>query len=148
MRFHGKRQRILLGRNPDDFSAPAIAFDDRGELITEGIEPVQAGAYGSVEGIRTGARNRQSSRAKVAQAKEANNYLEDAEFKALLAKLDVPDGESFDSPEQVVAPRFGSPLRTTRSPAKPSPEPAIPEEYYKNMDTALAASRSRGGKSA
>jgi len=57
LRFHGKGQRILLGRDPDDFSAPAIASDDSGNLICEGIEPVQVGAYGSVEGIRTVARN-------------------------------------------------------------------------------------------
>lgn len=148
LHFHGKGRRILLGRDPDDFSAPAIAFDDNGNLICEGIEPVQVGPYGSVEGIRTASRNGKAARAIVAQAKTANNYLENAEFKGLLAKLEVPDGESFDGPEQVVAPRFGSPLRTTRSPTKPSPEPVIPEEYYKNMDTALAASRSRGGKSA
>lgn len=63
LRFHGKGQRILLGRDPDDFSAPAIAFDDNGDLICEGIEPVQVGAYGSVDGIRTAARNGKAARA-------------------------------------------------------------------------------------
>lgn len=63
LRFNGKGQRILLGRDPDDFGAPAIAFDDNGDLICEGVEPVQVGAYGSVEGIRTAARNGKAARA-------------------------------------------------------------------------------------
>ncbi len=148
LRFHGKGQRILLGRDPDDFNAPAIAFDEAGQLICEGIEPVQAGAYGSGDGIRTAARNGKAARAAVAAGIEANNYLDDEQFKALLAQLEAPDGEKFDTPEQVVAPRFAAPLRPKRGSATPSEEPAIPEEFYRNMDTALAASRSRGGKSA
>ena len=66
----------------------------------------------------------------------------------MLAQLDAPDGGTFDAPEQVGAPRFAAPLRPHRSSAKPLKEPAIPEEFYRNMDTALAAGRSRNGKSA
>ena len=51
LRFHGKGP-VLLGINPDDLSAPAIAFAEDGSLISEGIEAVKAGEYGSAEGIR------------------------------------------------------------------------------------------------
>ncbi len=54
LRFHGKGQ-ILLGRDPDDLSAPAVAYDAEGNMICEGIEPVRRGAYGSVDGIRDAA---------------------------------------------------------------------------------------------
>lgn len=50
--YHGKGQRILLGRNPDDFEAPALAFNEDRRLICENIEAVTAGAYDSVEGVR------------------------------------------------------------------------------------------------
>ncbi|WP_323772048.1 hypothetical protein [Antarctobacter sp.] len=50
--FHGTGRRILLGRDPDDFNAPAIAFDDAGSLICRGINPVKRGPYASVDGIR------------------------------------------------------------------------------------------------
>lgn len=30
--WHGKGQ-ILIGRDPDNFDAPAVAFDDRGHMI-------------------------------------------------------------------------------------------------------------------
>ena len=84
-----------------------------------------------------GLANGKAARAAVAAGVEANNYLEDAEFKALLAQLDAPDGETFDTSEQVVAPGFGAPLRATHSSAKPSQETVIPEEFYRNMDTTI-----------
>jgi putative transposase len=53
--YHGKGQRVLLGRNPDDLSAPAIAYDETLNLICEGIAPVKRGDYMSVDGIREAA---------------------------------------------------------------------------------------------
>lgn len=85
--YPGTGGKILLGRDPDDFSAPAIAFDEAGRLICEGIEPVQAGSYDSVDGIRDAARNRKAARAAVAAAEMANNYLDDARFAEALAAL-------------------------------------------------------------
>ena len=52
LRHHGDGKRVLLGRNPDDFGQPALADDERDEVICEGIQPVLASAYGSVDGER------------------------------------------------------------------------------------------------
>ena len=38
--YHGTGKRILLGRDPDDLSQPALAFDEAGDLIAEGIATV------------------------------------------------------------------------------------------------------------
>ena len=70
LRWHGKGQ-ILVGRDPDDFEAPAVAFDDSGRLICKDIVPVKAGVYGSVEGAREAAKNRKAARDAVRQAQEA-----------------------------------------------------------------------------
>ena len=150
LEHHGTGEKVLLGRDPDDFSAPAIAFDEAGHLICEGIEPVQAGSYDSVDGIRDAARNRKAARAAVAAAETANNYLDDAEFAKALAALDqdTASPEEPDHPAQrVVAGHFGSPLTDAPAVEKTADE-AIPAEFYRNMYTALAAKRSRGGKSA
>ncbi|RVT83346.1 hypothetical protein DXV76_13965 [Rhodobacteraceae bacterium CCMM004] len=60
LRHRGKR--ILVGRNPDDFSVPAVAYDEDGRLIWDRIEPVIAGDYESADGIRTATRNRKAVR--------------------------------------------------------------------------------------
>ena len=147
LEYHGTGRKILLGRDPDDFSAPAIAFDEDGRLICEGIEPVQAGAYDSVDGIRNAARNRKAARAAVAAAETANNYLDDARFAEALAALgqDCPASDEHASPaRKVVAGRFGAPLTDTPA-RKASGTEAIPAEFYRNMDTALAAKKPRSG---
>jgi len=146
--YHGTGKRILLGRDPDDFSAPALAFDENGHLICEGIEPVKAGAYGSVDGIRDAARNRKAAREAVAAGEAANDYLNREAFEAALAALDGPDPEPFEGAKDVVKGQFKSPIKASRKPAKPNREPAVPEEFMRNLDTALAERRAGGGKSA
>lgn len=59
--FHGKG-KSNLGRDPEDFDAPALAFDDAGRLICEGIEPARRGAHGSLDGARDAAKNRRAAR--------------------------------------------------------------------------------------
>ncbi|RNI15631.1 transposase domain-containing protein [Paracoccus pantotrophus] len=59
--WHGKGQ-ILIGRDPDNFDAPAVAFDDRGHMICKDIMPVKAGVYDSVNGARDAAKQRKSAR--------------------------------------------------------------------------------------
>lgn len=147
LKHHGTGQKILLGRDPDDFSAPALAFDLKGNLICEGIEPVQRGAYGSVTGIREAARNRKAARTAVASAEAANDYMADAEFKATLAMLDAPDPVPNGQEDQVVAGRFGAPLKD-RPASETDAQEAVPAEFLRNMDTALAAWRAKGGKPA
>ncbi|MBF9050528.1 DDE-type integrase/transposase/recombinase [Roseobacter sp. HKCCD9010] len=144
--FHKSGRKILLGRDPDDFSAPAIAFDEDGNLICEGIAPVQAGKYDSVDGIRSAKRNKKAARAAATAAEKAHDYMTDQEFVAALAALDAPTPAPMPSqPEQVVAGRFGSPLK-----AKPKPEgetgQTINPDFYRNMDTALEAKKARAGK--
>ncbi|MEI6100066.1 MAG: hypothetical protein WCS20_17625, partial [Alphaproteobacteria bacterium] len=63
-----KTGEILVGRVADDFSAPALAWNAKNELICEGIQPVARGAYGSVDGIRQAATNRKAAREAVSAA--------------------------------------------------------------------------------
>lgn len=146
--FHKSGQKILLGRDPDDFSAPAIAFDEDGNLIFEGITPVQAGKYDSVDGIRVAKRNKKAARAAATAAEKANDHMVGQELIDALAALDAPtSAPKASQPEQVVAGRFGSPLKV-----KPKPEgetgQTINPDFYRNMDTALEAKKARAGKSA
>ena len=146
--YHKSGQKILLGRDPDDFSAPAIAFDDDGNLICEGIVPVQAGKYDSVDDIRSAKRNKKAARAAATAAEKAHDYMTDQEFVAALAALDTPTlAPTPVQPEQVVAGRFGSPLKV-----KPKPEGTTGQtvnlEFLRNMDTALEAEKAQAGKSA
>lgn len=138
--LHGTGKQILLGRDPDDLSAPAIAFDEDGRLICEGIVYVQRGKYDSVDGIRTAARNNKAARKALAEAEAANDYMDNAEFAEAMKMLDAQETtEMFPlSPaRKVVGARFGAPLKE-----KPEnladPHDAIPAEFLRNMDAALA----------
>lgn len=148
LRHHGTGRKVLLGRDPDDFSAPAIAFDDAGHLICDDIEPVQAGRYDSVDGIRIAARNRKEARDKVAAAEAANDYLADSDFQAALAALGPADLPAEAPVRRVVAGRFGAPLSDAPARMADSAEPAVPEEFLRNMDSLVAASKARRGQSA
>ena len=77
----GCGRRILLGRAPDDFSAPAIAFDDAGNLICRGIKQVQRGPCASVGGIRDAARNRKAARVATDAAKHVGEYPDNATMR-------------------------------------------------------------------
>lgn len=150
IRFHGKGKRILLGREPDDFSAPALAFDEDGNLICEGIEPVTFGAYGSVNGIRDAARNRKAARTAVAAGEAANDYLNDQEFAAALAALDAPDPWPNNAPEGVVRGHFKSPVKASRRPAPKEDDTSettpvfggrshLTAEHLRNLEADIAA---------
>ena len=150
LEYHGKGQRILLGRDPDDLSAPAMAYDENGTLICEGIESIKRGAYGSLDGIRDAARNRKAAREATAAAEAANNYLDDRKYDAAIAALDE-DCKSESAPplppQKVVGGRFGAPLRDA-APTKEETQEIVPEEYFRNMETALAAKTAKRGKPA
>lgn len=139
--YHGKGQRILLGRDPDDFAAPALAFNKDNRLICEGIEAVIAGAYDSVEGVRAAARNRKAARNAAAAAQTANDYMDRDEFESVLAQLSAPAMSLVTRPTKVVGARFGSPLRD----AKPNPDKmdAVPAEFLRNMDASVAEKLSK-----
>ncbi|QEW19262.1 Bacteriophage Mu transposase [Marinibacterium anthonyi] len=150
LRFHGTGKRILLGRDPDDFNAPAMAYDEDGVFICRDIEPVKPGAYGSVDSIREAARNRKAARVAVAAAEAANNYLDDASYCEALAALNaatMPEDTPKPPARKVVGGRFGTPLRE-RAPRDNQEKQTIPAEFLRNMDAALAAKGSRGGSSA
>lgn len=108
--YHKKGVAVLLGRDPDDFAVPALAWNAKNELICEGIQPVMRGAYGSVDGIRQAATNRKTARAASNAAKEANNYLDNAELKAALAAIPTP-GAPTPAPSAVVAGQFSGSLK-------------------------------------
>jgi putative transposase len=132
IRWH-KREPLLIGRDPEDFSQPAIAYAREGDgyrLICEGIEPVKPHDYNSVEGIREAARNCKAIREATKAALAAKRFLSDAEMKAALARLDAPEGAAPPSPT-VVAARFGGPLGGKPEPYK------IPEEFLRNWDEAI-----------
>lgn len=146
--FHGTGKRVLLGRDPDDFAAPALAFDEDGNLICEGIEPVEAGAYGSVQGIRQADRNRKAARAAVTAGTEASDYLADAELTAALAALNGLQRPAPDTKKGVVRGQFKSPIKASKQPKPMGSGGAIPLEFLNNEKSALAQSRIGGGWSA
>lgn len=148
LRYHGTGKRVLLGRDPDDFNAPALAFDEDGNLICEGIEPVKAGAYGSVQGIRQADRNRKAARAVVAAGVEASDYLADTDLAAALAALDSLDAPGPDVSKPVVRGQFKSPIKATKRSKAKAGDDAIPLEYRQNLNAALAQNRAGRGKSA
>lgn len=147
--YHGNKQRILWGRDPEDLSADALAFDDNGRLICEAIQAIERGTYDSMDGIRTAARNRKASRDAYSAAEDANNYLFNSELVAALAALDQGEGRTplkqpEAAPAKVVGARFGSPLREPRIEA-PDPE-GVPAEYIKNFEAHVAPSRAKAPK--
>jgi len=136
--YHKSGQAILLGRDPDDFSAPALAWNEDNRLICEGIMPVTRGAYGSVDGVRDAARNRSHARKAVKAAAEANRYMKNEEFAAAMAAIPTPEPFT-PAPDAVVAGRFGGTLMRKRQ-ADPRPEAAfeVPAEYLRTLDAHLA----------
>jgi len=138
--YHKTGQHILLGRDPDDFSLPALAWNADNELICEGIMPVARGTYGSVDGVRDARRNRKAARVAVQAAADANNYLSNAEFEAAMAAIPTPDAPT-PAPEAVVAGTFAGSLKLHKpKSAARATTPAIPAEYLKNFDAYLAES--------
>ena len=131
-----KRGQVLIGRDPDDRSAPALAYAPNGDLICEGIEPVRAGAYDSADGAREAARYRKAARKAVAAAEEANAYLEDAAFRRLLAEIPMPDGPH-PAGGTVVGGAFGGPLRAREVAEAETDCETIPEEYERNFEAKL-----------
>ncbi len=111
--YHKQGEAILLGRDPDDFAAPALAWNAKNELICEGIQPVARGAYGSVDSIRQAATNRKTAREAVSAAAAANNYLNDADMKAALAAIPTP-GAPTPAPAGVVAGQVSGKLKTQK----------------------------------
>ncbi len=145
LRHHGGGKRILLAVDPDDFTAPAIAFDGDGRLICEDVECVQRGAYGSADGARIAARNRKAARDAVAAAERANETLSDYEIQALWADL-TPEPETVSAPKRrVVSGQFGGAVQATadiRPDPKMTPEDVVPAqgptpEMLANMERAL-----------
>ena len=136
--FYKSGAKILLGRDPDDFSADCIAFDEDGRLICEGIAYVTPGAYDSKEGIRDATRYRKAARDATDRAAVLNGYLSDADLAAALADLGTPQ-TPVAQPERVVAARFGSPLQKPRAKRKAATDfQTIPAEFWRNMDAQLA----------
>ena len=143
--YHGNGKKILLGRNPDDLSAPAIAFDADGRLICQGIAHVERGAYDSVDGIRTAARNKKAARDATAKAELANNHMNEKDFADALAALDtVVEAPMAPQPKKVVGGYFDSPLRETVPTIETTD--SVPAEFYRNMDAKLAKAKANGGK--
>ena len=139
--WHG-HGRILLGRDPDDFEAPAVAFDADGRLICKEIELVKAGVYDSVEGAREAARNRKAARVAAARAAEANGYLDDADFAAAWRHWARPTILA-PAPGEVVGARFGAPLQPER---KATPTSVFTEEMMEEIDRANGIDLSRHGR--
>ena len=145
---HHKRDRIWIGQDPADLSAPAVAFDPAtGRCICPRLEAIVPGAYGSLDGARTAARNAKAVRAAIAAAERAQETASDAELHAALAALDGGGPDPAPQPaRKVVAGRFGAPLRA-RPAAEPGERPgeAVPAEFYRNMDRKLGLRGPGGG---
>ncbi len=111
--YHKRSEAVLLGRDPDNFEAPALAWNAKNELICEGIQPVKRGAYGSVDGVRQAATNRKAAREAVSAAAAANTYLTDADMRAAYAAIPTPGGPT-PAPAAVVAGQFSGKLKTQK----------------------------------
>ena len=122
--YHRKSEAILLGRDPDNFEALAMAWNAKDELTCEFVQPVKRGACGSVDGIRQAATNRKAAREAVsaaAAAAAANNYLSDAERKAALAAIPTPGAPS---PTPTGRQKPDTPTAVTQTPTDtPTPAP-------------------------
>lgn len=137
LRWHGQGQ-ILIARDPDNFDAPAMAFDDSGRLICRDIMPVKAGAYDSVDGVRDASRQRKAARAAVAQAEVANAYLDGAAMEAALAQLGAPEATPTPKSAKVVGGKFGGlqPARRAEPEAAPRRKSHLTPEMIERMDRA------------
>lgn len=147
--WHGKGQ-ILIGRDPDNFDAPAVAFDDQGRLICKDITPVKAGVYGSVQGSKEAAKNRKAARAAVTAADEANSYLDDAAFDAALARLSAPEAPTPPKPTKVVGGKFGGlqPKRKAEAEPRPGATTYLTPEMLERLDREIGLKPALGaGKS-
>lgn len=150
LNWHGKGQ-ILIGRDPDNFDAPAVAFNDQGRLICKDIEPVKAHVYGSVNGAREAAKNRKAARDALAAAEAANNYLDDMAFRSVLVDLPTPEAPTPAKPARVVGGKFGG-LQPKRQATAPQPQPAagprqksyLTAEMLKNLDQEIGFKTNQG----
>ena len=143
LEWHGKGQ-ILIGRDPDDFEAPAVAFDPTGTEICTNIMPVKAGVYGSVAGAREAAKNRKATRNAVRQAERANAYLDDAAFAAALADLGSGVAEEAPLPPvKVVGARFGGLQPNRAATPEPKAKSALTPEMLNNLDQAIGFNPAR-----
>ena len=146
--YHGDKQRILLGRNPRNFNDPAIAWNEAGDLICEGIEAIERTPYDSVEGARIAGRDEKKARKNVAAGLAAESFLSDQQMLKAWADLTPPESVLDEQYQTVVGAHFGAPVaRNARPPVaetKVSGDP-IPAEYLRNFADALKAGR---GKSA
>lgn len=142
--YNGSRQRIFFGRDPNDFSAPGIAFDLAGNLICETIAPILPGKYDGTDGARSAARNRKAAAEAQQAAEDATQWLADEEMRRAWAALPDHTAAAPRLPAKVVGARFGSPLRD-RAPEDAPGMVSVPDEYLRNMDRALAARRGEDG---
>jgi putative transposase len=136
---HGKGQ-IVIGRDPDDHAAAAVAFAPDGRLVREGIAPVKRHACPSADGARGDARNRATARKKAREAEAALDCLSDAATAAALADLPDPGG-SGGTVGEGVAGRFGGPPRPAAAAGQPAPEcspPLSEEERTARLDACPA----------
>lgn len=142
--YHKSGQKILLGRDPDDLAAPAIAFDEDHKLICEGILPVASGRYDSVDGIRDASRNRKVARRMAKRADDANCYADDTEFAANLRALSAvhAKSETKTPAPKVVEGHFSNPLQDSPVPEQQRSE--LSQEMLANFDRANAKRLNRG----
>lgn len=111
--WHGKGQ-VLVGINPHDFEAPAVAYDPDGRLIADDIEAVVPGEYRSMKGLQAYKRHEKAAQREIRKAK-AHNALAGAALleKARQAQAAATPTEPDRPRSKVVQPPFGGPLIDT-----------------------------------
>jgi putative transposase len=118
------KEQILVGIDPNDHSAPAIAYDRNGHLIADNIKPVIAGAYHSQDGKRDAQRFDRAARDMVKEAAELGRKASAAMIakgNAAYAK-NTPKGHT-PAPSTVVKPRFNAPLNDRPAPQNTAADP-------------------------
>lgn len=125
------REPIMVGIDPNDHSAPAVAYDRNGNPIAKDIRPVIPGAYMSQEGKRDHDRYTKAANDLAKQAGELGRKASAAAVaKGRAAYAKNTPTAPVTTPSTVVQPQFNGALK-----AKPKPEAdAVPAEYIANMD--------------
>ena len=106
------REKILVGIDPNDHSKPAVAYDLRGNRITENISPVIAGEYMSQDGKRAATRYRKAAKGFADEAAELGRKASAAMIaKGNAAYANRTPKSAAPSDSKVVEPRFNRPFK-------------------------------------
>lgn len=129
-----RKGRILVGVDPADMEAPAVAYDAKGRLISDRIEAIRAGDYRSLKGLQEHKRYDRAARKAIRKADELTRLAGDALMeKARLAQAEATPQEPDMPPVKVVQPSFGGRLTDRPRPDAPPERSALTPELIRQF---------------